>query len=346
LLEQAGACLDTVSPGEVILARKLGYSTDRLLYTANNMTEDEVDSVAEQGVLMNIGSLSRLERYAQKYPGTDVCIRFNPDVVAGSHAKIRTGGDLTKFGVLLQDADRVAEIAAAHNLRIVGLHEHTGSGIAETEKVYQSIRNLLGIATRERFPDLQFVDFGGGFKVPYHPDEKRIDYASFGAGIGDIFRAFCEDYGRELYMYFEPGKYVVAECGYLLVHVNTIKDNRGRLIAGTNSGFPQLIRPMFYDAYHHIVNASNPDGDVKAYDVCGNICETGDTFCTDRPLPELREGDVLAIENAGAYCYTMGGVYNMRAMPAEVVVHDGSDRLARKALSSEELVDQILGEGS
>lgn len=342
LLLENGAYLDTVSPGEVELALKIGFPPERLLYTANSITDAEMAEVQTKGVFLNIGSLSRLEKYGHAFPGTDVCLRFNPDVVAGAHAKIQTGGDLTKFGILLQDVPQVLEIVARHDLAVVGLHEHTGSGIAETDKVFQSMKNLLAIATPDAFPNLRFVDFGGGFKVPYSPQEKRINYASFGARIGAIFAQFCESYGRKLDMYFEPGKYVVAESGYMIVEVNTLKDNKGRLIAGTNSGFGHLIRPMIYDAYHHIVNLSNPAGSPKTYDVCGNICETGDRFATDRELPEIREGDLLAILNAGAYCCAMGSVYNLRPLPTEVLIHDGEATLARQGLSNVELADEIL----
>lgn len=344
LLAAEGACLDTVSPGDVLLGRRCGFPVDRMLYTANNMRDDEVRRVHASGVLMNIGSLSRLERYGREFPGSRVCLRFNPDVVAGEHAKVRTGGDLTKFGILLEDADRAREIADRHQLRIVGLHEHTGSGIAETEHVFQSIAHLLSIAKPERFPELAFVDFGGGFRVPYHPDEPRIDYAGFGARLTRTFAEFCDRFGRELWMFFEPGKYIVAESGYLLTTVNTLKDNRGRCIAGTDSGFPQLIRPVFYDAYHQILNLTNPVGPVGPYDICGNICETGDLFAAERPMPAVREGDLLAICNAGAYCYAMGSVYNLRPMPPEVVVSAGRPTLARRGLSDEELVDRILEE--
>ncbi len=348
LLRDLGAWLDTVSPAEVILAQRLGYTADRMLYTANNMTNDEVTHVHETGILLNIGSLSRLDRYGRQFPGSRVCLRFNPDVVAGAHAKIRTGGDLTKFGILMDDADQVVDIARRHRLRIVGLHEHTGSGIAETQAFYDSIDNLLALASPERFPDLEFIDFGGGFKVPYHPDEAPVDYKKMGARISDRFADFCDQYGRKLALYIEPGKFMVAECGYMLVTVNTLKINRTRKIAGVDSGFPQLIRPMFYDAYHHIANLSNPDGMADCYDICGNICETGDRFAEQRMLPEVREGDILAIENAGAYCYTMGGVYNLRAMPAEVLVDsdNGRHELVRRRLSNEELIDQILGEST
>jgi diaminopimelate decarboxylase len=342
LLKDHGAYLDAVSPAEVHLALKLGYSPGQILYTANNITDEEMHDVKKTAVLMNVGSLSRLEKYGRAYPGTGVCLRFNPDVVAGAHEYVKTGGDLTKFGILLQDVPAVKKIANQYHLKIIGLHEHTGSGIAETENVYQSMKNLLSIAKSEDFPYLRFVDFGGGFKVPYSPDEKRINYDKFGKKIAEIFSGFCREYGKELEMYFEPGKYIVAEAGSLVVQVNTLKDNRGRLIAGTDSGFPQLIRPVVYGAYHQIQNLSNPGGAVKKYDVTGNICETGDCFAVQRDLPEIREGDFLAVRNSGAYCYSMGGIYNLRPMPAEVLIVNGEDHLVTGRLSNEELAESII----
>ena len=188
------------------------------------------------------------------------------------------------------------------------------------------------------------ADFGGGFKVPYRPDEKRIDYVAMGAEIARRFREFCQERGEELAMCFEPGKYMVAEAGYLLTEVNTLKRNRARLIAGCNSGFPQLIRPVLYNAYHQVFNLSNPEGRPQVYDVCGNICETGDRFAEQRELPEIREYDILGIGNAGAYCYSMGGVYNLRPMPAEVVISQGRAVSFRRAESFDELAERIIGE--
>ncbi len=345
LLRDAGAGLDTVSPGEVIMALKLGFPKERIIYTANNMTDEEFEQVLATGVVMNIGSLSRLRKIAKTHPGMSLCLRFNPDVCDGDNAKTMTGGDLTKFGILLESVEEVKSLVREGNLKVIGLHEHTGSGLQRTESVYQSMENLMAIAAPENFPDLQFLDFGGGFKVPYKPGEARIDYVAMGAEITRRFEAFTERYGRKLDMLFEPGKYIFAEAGYLLTEVNTLKRNRSRLIAGCNSGFPQLIRPVLYDAYHEVWNLSNPDGKPQVYDVCGNICETGDRFAEQRELPEIREYDILAIRNAGAYCYSMGGVYNLRAMPAEVVVSGGKVVYVRRRLSSEELCDQILKEG-
>ncbi|MBE6380639.1 MAG: diaminopimelate decarboxylase, partial [Lentisphaerae bacterium] len=316
-LRNAGAALDTVSPGEVQLALQLGFAPEKIIFTANNLKDEEVAEVKALGVLFNIGSTSRLEKFGKAYPGSRICVRFNPDVVDGENAATATGGDLAKFGILMQDVDKVVDIARRYDLHIVGLHEHTGSGLQHTESVFQSMKNLMALATRERFPELEFMDFGGGFKVPYKPDEIPVDYAAMGAEIVRLFKDFCRSYGKDLELKFEPGKYIVAQAGVMLTAVNTLKFNRTRTIAGCDAGFPQLIRPVFYGAYHRIENLSNPAGEVKVYDVCGNICESGDRFAEQRELPEIREYDVLAIYNAGAYCYSMGGVYNLRSMPGE-----------------------------
>lgn len=345
MLNEAGSYLDTVSPGEVILGLKAGFPRERIIYTANNLTEAEMHMVHEQGILMNIGSVSRLEKFGKAFPGSELCLRFNPDVRDGENERLMTAGDIAKFGILLDQVENVKAIVAKYNLKVVGLHEHTGSGIQD-ESVYKSMKALMNIATPENFPELRFLDFGGGFKVPYKPDEKRIDYVKMGAEITRLFSEFCDKYGRRLDLRFEPGKYMVAESGYLLVQINTVKDNHGYLIAGCNSGFPQLIRPVFYGAYHHVRNLSNPDGAPKTYDVVGNICETGDQFAERREIPEIREGDILSIENGGAYCYSMGSFYNLRPMPPEVLVRNGEAKLTRRRISFDELVDQVLAESA
>ena len=342
LLRDSGACIDAVSPAEVRLALRLGFAPERIIYTANNMTDAEFDRVMKTGVIINIGSLSRLKKCAKNYPGSKICLRFNPDVCDGDNEKTMTGGDLTKFGILLDAVEEVKSIVKSGSLHVTGLHEHTGSGLQHAESVLKSMDNLMAIATKERFPELEFLDFGGGFKVPYKEDEIPIDYVDMGRKIAEKFNSFCAVYGKDLLMRFEPGKYLSAECGTLIVEVNTIKHNRSRTIAGCNSGFPQLIRPVLYGAYHQIVNLSNPDGRKSLYDVCGNICETGDRFAEQRELPEIREYDLLMIKNAGAYCYSMGSVYNLRPMPAEAVICGGKVADFRKALSDEELVAQIL----
>ena len=344
LLKNNKAFLDTVSPAEVYLALKIGFPIEDILFTSNNIVESEMHEIKNTNVLFNIGSLSHLAKFGNAFPGSEVCIRFNPDVYAGENKLVQTAGAVTKFGILLSEVNKVKEIKEKYNLKIIGLHEHTGSGISETEKVYQSMTNLLNIAKRDFFPELKFIDFGGGFKVDYFPTSNKIDYKNFGKNISNIFSDFCNSYGSELYMYFEPGKYIVAESGNLVVEVNTLKDNRGRLIAGTNSGFNHLIRPLLYGAYHQIENISNPNGQKKVYDICGNLCETGDCFAEQRELPEILEGDKLVIKNTGAYSYSMGSIYNLRSMPSEILVVNGKDILVTKKMSNEELADLIISQ--
>ena len=343
-LRDEGCGIDAVSPAEVEMALRLGFKRESIIYTANNMTDAEFERVLATGVTVNIGSLSRLGKLSRRHPGTRICLRFNPDVRDGDSEKTMTGGDLTKFGILLDAVEEVKKLVKEGDLHVIGLHSHTGSGLQHPESVYQSMKNLMAIATRDNFPELEFMDFGGGFKVPYKPDEARIDYVKMGAEIAHIFAEHCKNYGKDLKLLFEPGKYLVAECGYLLTEVNTIKHNRSRVIAGCDSGFPQLIRPVLYGAYHQIFNLSNPGGAEKCYDVCGNICETGDRFAEQRMIPEIREYDILAIANAGAYCYSMGGVYNLRTMPGEVVISGGKVIAYRRRESDNQLIDRIVRE--
>lgn len=333
------AGIDAVSLGDILLAKKAGFPAEKIIYTPNNITDSEMMEAANEGVLMNVGSLSRLKKYAENFPGTRVCIRFNPDVVAGEHENLQTAGDKSKFGILLENISEVKKIADQYNLKIIGLHEHTGSGISEADQFLESIKNLLSVA--HNFNNLEFIDFGGGFKVPYRPDEERINYRELGRKITNIFSDFCKKYGKELELYFEPGKFLTAEAGFLLTTVNTIKHNQSRTFAGVDSGFGQLIRPAMYGAYHHIVNVSNQEGEIKKYDVAGHICESGDLFARDRDINKIREGDVLAIQNAGAYCYSMAGVYNLRPMPAEVVIEKGKSRLSKPHKTFRELVENL-----
>ena len=342
MLRDAGCGIDAVSPGEVELALRMGFAPERIMYTANNMTDEEFERVRRTNVTMNIGSLSRLRKIANAHKGMSLCLRFNPDVCDGDSVHTMTAGALTKFGILLSDVEEVKRLVKQGDLHVIGLHEHTGSGLQHAESVYRAMDNLMAIATKENFPELRFLDFGGGFKVPYRPDEARIDYVEMGRRIAEKFAAFRRAYGRDLAICFEPGKFLVAECGVLLTQVNTLKHNRERLIAGCDSGFPQLIRPLLYGAYHEIENLSNPYGKKQLYDVCGNICETGDRFAEQRELPEIREYDILGIRNAGAYCYSMGGIYNLRSMPGEVVIVNRQVKFLRRRCSDQEMIAGIL----
>lgn len=334
--------IDAVSIGDVLMAQAAGYNAGEILCTVNNIDQNEMRSTHELGVLLNIDSLSGLARLGALAPGSEVCVRFNPDVVAGSHRHIQTGGAKTKFGVPLADVAEVQKVVKQHQLRIVGIHWHTGSGIYESQAVLESLDNVLSRVDSATFPHLRFVDIGGGLGVRYHQEDPELDVAALGKEVSARFKQFCLSYGKPLELWVEPGKFLVAEAGYLLASVTTLKNSYGRCIVGTNSGFAQLIRPVLYDAYHHIRNISNAGAAAHSYDIYGNICESGDCFGRERMLPEVREGDILAIENAGAYGYSMASTYNLRPLPAEVLLRSGARIHVGRRQTPQKLVNALL----
>ncbi len=341
VIQDEGFGVDAVSPAEMLLALRLGWSPESILFSANMMSDAEMHLAVEAGVLLNIGELTRLEAFGRAYPGSKVCVRLNPRFGAGHHAHVVTAGGKTKFGVPVEQVDDVLAIARQYDLTIVGIHQHIGSGILDADQFWRALTVLLDHAGR--FPDLTFVNCGGGLGIPYKPGEAEISEAAFRETVVAPLGRFAENHPG-VSLKFEPGRYVVAPAGVLLTTVNTVKKGTERLFVGTDTGMNHLVRPALYDAYHHIDNLSNPDGAPQTYDVTGNICETGDVLARDRSLPETREGDVLALRDAGAYAMSMASTYNLRPLPAEVLVPvSGPPLLVRPRLSPEEFVEALLG---
>lgn len=336
LLRDEGACIDAVSPGEVFFAMHAGFTPDQILFTGNNVTDDEMKFLLDRDIFINMDSLSQIDRYGRLAPETRVSLRINPDIGSGHHDHCITGGRESKFGISLEHLDRVGELVEQHRLRVTGLHAHIGSGILDTDSIILALDALLNIAPR--FEHLEFVDIGGGFGVPYEPDEKPLDIRSLGARLSDRFSAFCDEYGRALTLKLEPGRYVVCEAGSLLTRCNTIKTNHERTLVGTDSGFHHLIRHPLYVSYHEIVNASNAHDERIEYDVCGDICENTDFFARNRSISRIREGDVLAILDAGAYGFCMSSNYNTRLRPAEVLIDGGQARIIRRRETFDDLL--------
>lgn len=334
-LHGLGAHIDAVSIYEVELALRCGVPSSDILYTPNCVSFAEIESAVEKGVLVNIDNISVLERFGQKYGALPCAVRINPHILAGGHAHIQTGHIDSKFGISIHQMRHILRIIKAYEMRITGLHMHTGSDILDPGTFITGAEILFDLAGD--FPDLQFLDFGSGFKVPYKPDDVATDVESLGRTMSERFRAFCTDYGRDLELWFEPGKYLVSESGVLLTTATVLKQTPSCVFIGTDSGLHQLIRPMLYDAYHTIVNADRVEGTERIYTVVGCICET-DTFGTDRKLTETQEGDILAIRNTGAYGMAMASTYNSRPRPAEVLMMNGDARLIRRR----ETLDDIL----
>jgi len=342
VMRSAGLGIDAVSPGELDLCLRLGFDPANILYSANNMTDEEMHHAVKAGVAMNIGELSRLERLGQMYNGSDVCIRINPQIGAGHHAHVVTGGDKSKFGIPIEQMDRVREIAAAHDLRIIGLHQHIGSGILRTDVLWDAATVIL--ETARTLPDLRFVNVGGGLGVPYRDDEAPLDLETFESTIVASIRQFVDSHpSADLEIRFEPGRYFTAESGVLLSRVNTIKSTGKRTFAGLDTGMGHLLRPALYNAWHTICNLSRPDAPPETYDVVGNICESADFFARDRDIPKLSEGDIVAILDTGAYGMSLSSTYNMRPLPAEVWIHgDGTVELIRPRQTASGFVTAYL----
>jgi diaminopimelate decarboxylase len=335
-----GASLDCVSINEVKLGLKAGFDAKEILFTPNCVDFSEIVAAQELGVNINIDNISILEQFGNKYGGSyPVCIRINPHIEAGGNYKISTGHIDSKFGISIHQIRHIERIVKTTSIHVQGLHMHTGSEIKDVDVFLRALDVLFDVATH--FKELDFIDLGSGFKVPYKEGDPETDVVTLGNKLTAAVKEFEKEYGRPLVVWFEPGKYLVSEAGSFVVKANVIKQTTATVFVGVNSGFNHLIRPMFYEAYHRISNITNPQGAERIYTVVGNICET-DTFAWDRVLNEVREGDLLVFHNAGAYGFEMSSNFNSRLKPAEVLVVEGKAHLVRKRDEFEDLLKNQL----
>ncbi|BFP42332.1 diaminopimelate decarboxylase [Flavobacteriaceae bacterium GF1] len=335
LMNSLGSGLDTVSIQEVNLGLMAGFRPESIIYTPNGVSLEEIEEAAALGVQINIDNLSILEQFGTKHPDVPVCIRINPHVMAGGNSNISVGHIDSKFGISIHQIPHLLRIVELTNMKINGIHMHTGSDILDID-VFLYASEIL-FETAKHFKGLEFIDFGSGFKVPYKKGDIQTNVEELGKKLSKRFNQFCEEYGQPLTLAFEPGKFLVSEAGYFLTKVNVVKQTTSTVFAQVDSGFNHLIRPMLYGAKHEIVNISNPKGRERYYSVVGYICET-DTFGNNRRINEIAEGDILAFKNAGAYCFTMASNYNSRYRPAEVLWYKGEAHLIRER----ETFDDIL----
>jgi diaminopimelate decarboxylase len=336
LLRKNGVGVDAVSVNEARLAMIAGFNPSDINFTPSGVDFDEIKEAVEMKLSVNLDSLPVLEKFGETFGSTYPCgIRLNPHIMAGGNLKISTGHVNSKFGISIQQLPQIKDIVAKYNIVLNGLHIHTGSEIVETEVFLQMADILFGMT--KDFPALKFLDFGGGFKVAYKSGDKTTDLTGIGSSLRQKFNFFEQQTGKRLQLWIEPGKFLVSEAGYLVAKTTVVKETPALTFAGVDTGLNHLIRPMMYNAYHEIVNISNPKGPLKTYTVVGNICET-DTLGSDRELNEVREGDLLMIKNAGAYGYSMASNYNSRLRPAEVLVIDGVAKLIRERDRFEDLI--------
>jgi|TARA_B110000238_G_scaffold198715_1_gene244051 diaminopimelate decarboxylase len=341
-LQHIGAGLDTVSIQEVQLGLTTGIDPKKIIFTPNGVSLTEIEAVAKLGVQINIDNLSILELFGQKHPEIPVCVRINPHIMAGGNSKISVGHIDSKFGISIHQVPHIKRVVENTGMNINGIHMHTGSDILDIDTFLRATEILFDVA--KQFKNIDFIDFGSGFKVPYKEGDISTDIEQLGLQLSERFNDFCVEYGKEITLMFEPGKFLVSEAGVFLAKVNVVKQTTSTVFAHVDSGFNHLVRPMMYDSYHHITNISNIEGRDRYYSVVGYICET-DTFGSNRRISEISEEDVLCFHNAGAYCFSMASNYNSRYLPAEVMVHQGKDYLIRKRqtiqdiLHNQEIID-------
>ena len=348
IIREEGLNADAMSPGEIYVLLAAGFKPEQIFYISNNVSEEEMKYALDKGIMISVDSLSQLEMYGRLNPGGKVAVRFNPGVGAGHHEKVVTAGKKTKFGINMDYVDEVKDILRKYNLKLAGINQHIGSLFLEGAPYLQGVKSLLSIA--EQFDDLEFIDMGGGFGVPYRKQEGQecLDLGELGTKLDEVLQDWVREYGKEVAFKIEPGRYIVAECSVLLGTVHSIKNNYGVVYAGTDIGFNVLARPVMYDSHHDIEvyrdgKLLKSTGSDQPVYVVGNICESGDILAKDRELPPLKEGDVLGVMDAGAYGYSMSSNYNNRLRPAEVLIgKDGTVTLIRRRDTLEDLMRNFI----
>ncbi|NIJ45511.1 diaminopimelate decarboxylase [Wenyingzhuangia heitensis] len=334
-LKNLGSGGDCVSVQEIKLCLAAGFNVADISYTPNGVSFEEIKEAKELGVKITLDNLSSLEKFGNAFPNAPVSLRINPHIMAGGNAKISVGHVDSKFGISHTQIDAIKEVLTKTGTPVNGVHMHTGSDIKDPSAFVEAMEVLLGIATQ--FDTIEFIDLGSGFKVPYQDGDIETNLEELGTILGARFNEFCTEYGKELKLIFEPGKFLVSESGKFLAKVNVIKQTPNINFVGVDSGLNHLMRPMMYDAYHRVHNISNPNGEKETYNIVGYICET-DTFAETRELGKVSEGDIICMDNAGAYCFSMASNYNSRFKPAEVLVVKGQDYLIRERETFEDIL--------
>ncbi len=338
--------VDAMSPGEIYIEQLAGFKPEQIFYISNNVSAEEMKYAIERGILISVDSLSQLEMFGELNPGGRVAVRFNPGIGAGHHEKVITAGKKTKFGIQKEFIPQVKALVEKYNLTLAGINQHIGSLFLDGQVYVDSLKSFLEIA--KEFPALSFIDIGGGFGVPYKPDEKPLNLKKLGDSLDVVLSEFLKEYpNKDVVFKMEPGRYIVAQCGILLGTVHSVKQNYEKTYIGTDIGFNVLVRPAMYDSYHEITlikktgeESDNTNNEIAT--VVGNICESGDILAKDRSLPSAEVGDIMVTFNAGAYGYVMSSNYNSRLRPAEVLIDsNGADRLIRKRDTLESLVQNF-----
>ncbi len=339
-LKEAGVDgIESISPYEIQLAKKMGFKNTQILFTGNNATMDELDKAKEAGVTVNMGSMSELKYFANKYKGSKIAIRINPGFGDGEFKQVVTGGKDSKFGILHTQIDDALKIIGASNISLIGLHCHLGSGLYNTDSFSPMVEYMFNLASKVK--GIEFIDLGGGLGVRYKPSDKEIDLSQFANVIREYYEKYDELKSNKVQIILEPGKYLVAESTFLLTKITNIREQQDIKIVGVDTGFNHIVRPVLYSSYHHIINISKLHEEKEEVKVVGNICESTDVLNEKIQISKPEEGDILAVLTAGAYCSSMSNLYNLRPYASEASIHDDKFFITRKRLGFEETIGSL-----
>ena len=341
LVRQAGFGCDCVSPGEIFIARRAGFTPEQIWFTCSNVSDDDLRAVGDARIVINVNSMSEIDRILAIDLPNPIAMRVNPDVGAGHHADVVTAGGGVKFGIDLAEVASARMVVEDSGRRVVGLHAHIGSGVDQLAPLLESARRLLEISGE--LANLRFINFGGGLSIPYRPGEREFPIAAYGEELTRLADGALRP--RGLTAILEPGRYVVAQSGTLVARVTAKRISGGFTWIGCDTGFNHLVRPSKYGAYHHIVNASRQSEATEEVVVAGNLCESGDVFTRNangevetRTIDVTKPGDLIAFRDAGAYGFSMASHYNARLLPPEVLVDGDAVTLIRERQAFEDLV--------
>ena len=348
ILDSEGSHFDCTSKGEIYTCLKAGILPEKIIYTGNMFTNEDFEFAIINEVIINLDSLSQLERLERAYnkikkDKKTLSFRINPEFGAGHHIHDITAGKDIKFGILEDQVIEAYKKARELGFSDFGIHQHIGSGINNPYDFERATKKFLLIIKKiidSLNIKFKFIDFGGGLGIPYRPKEDPLDLDLYKDIVIKPFKELVNTVDIEEPVFkIEPGRYLTAESSIILTQINTIKDNGYKLFAGINAGFNTLIRPTLYGSYHHIIVCHKKEKEKKLkYDIAGPICESGDILGKDRELPELREGDFLAILDAGAYGYTMSSNYNSRPRSSEILINNGNIFKIREAENLDDLL--------
>lgn len=344
VVKESNLNVDSMSPFELYLVQKCGFSNDQILYVCNNIDSEEMKLVHDKDILICLDSVSQVEMWGRLFPNTEIMVRINPGTLGVGHSdKVITSGKSTKFGISQDNISELLLVTKKYNLKIVGVHQHLGSLFLD-DKIKDYI---LGVEAslniiKKYFKDLRIIDLGGGFGVPYKKDEKKLDLNKVLNELEKVLIPFINEYPEAQEFKFEPGRYIPCESCVIIGKVTSIKHENEIWWIGTDIGMNELVRPSMYDSYHEVKLLQDRKSKYITANICGNVCESGDVLAKNRKIRLPEVGDTIIVYNAGAYGYSMASNYTGRFRPAEVILKDNKIIPIRKRETIEYLESNII----